>query len=96
MANLHKTERKLPWRVRDGGLPSDWLGGRIGGKFFAVKLVWHARHSSNKSMHTHTLIHPPVGKLKFAFYYCTQGKEEKKQLCPYMVISRTTDKVVCK
>lgn len=32
MANLHKTERKLPWLVRDGGLPSDWLGG----KFFAV------------------------------------------------------------
>lgn len=36
MANLHKTERKLPWWVRDGGLPSDWLGGRIGGEFFAV------------------------------------------------------------
>lgn len=31
MANLHKTEKKLPWLVRDGGLASDWLGGRIGG-----------------------------------------------------------------
>lgn len=31
MANLHKTERKLPWLLRDVGLPSDWLGGRAGG-----------------------------------------------------------------
>lgn len=38
MANLHKTERKLPWWVRDGGLCSDWLWGGGGlGEFFAVK-----------------------------------------------------------
>lgn len=38
MANLHKTERKLPWLVRDGGLPSDWLRGRIGGNSLQLQL----------------------------------------------------------
>ena len=49
MANLHKTERKLPWLVRDGGLPSDWLGGDWGEILCShtVKLVWQARHSRN-------------------------------------------------
>lgn len=36
MANLHKTERKLLWWVRDGGLHSDWPQGGGWGKFFAV------------------------------------------------------------
>lgn len=74
MANLHKTERKLPWRVRDAGLPSDWLRGRIGGKFSAVKLVWHARHSSKERIHT-----PSWGKLKFVFYstVCVLKKQPK-------------------
>lgn len=36
MANLHKTERKLPWLVGDVGLRSDWLGGRAGGELFAA------------------------------------------------------------
>lgn len=55
MANLHKTEKKLPWLVRDGGLPSDWLGGRIGGILCShtVKLVWHARHRRNARIHPH-------------------------------------------
>lgn len=52
MANLHKTERKLPWWVRDGGLPSDWLGGRIGGNSLQSNLCGMSGHSSN----THTLM----------------------------------------
>lgn len=58
MANLHKTEKKLPWLVRDGGLASDWLGGRIGGILCShtVKLVWHARQRRNTRIYTHTYI----------------------------------------
>lgn len=49
MANLHKTERKLPWLVRDGGLPSDWLRGRIGGNSLQLQLetLWHIRRRSS-------------------------------------------------
>ena len=53
MANLHKTERKLPWLVRDGGLCSDWLGGRARGGIICshiVKLLWHARHSNTQPL----------------------------------------------
>lgn len=58
MANLHKTEKKLPWLVRDGGLASDWLGGRIGGILCShtVKLVWHARRNRNTRMYAHSYI----------------------------------------
>lgn len=57
MANLHKTERKLPWLVRDGGLPSDWLGGRIGGNSLqSHSQTCVARQTQQK--HTHTVTHP--------------------------------------
>lgn len=58
MANLHKTERKLPWLVRDGGLPSDWLGGRIGGN----SLQSHSQNLCGMPdtvvTHTHTHVLP--------------------------------------
>lgn len=78
MANLHKTERKLPWRVRDAGLPSDWLRGRIGGKFSAVKLVWHARHSSKERIHT------LVGKAQICLLFycvCIKKNNQKTAMC---------------
>lgn len=75
MANLHKTERKLPWRVRDGGLPSDWFWGRIGGKFSAVKLVWHTQQQRER-IHTHT--HTLVGKAQICLlFYCVCIKQNK-------------------
>lgn len=48
MANLHKTERKLLWWVRDGGLHSDWPQGGLGKILCShgAKLAWHARHSN--------------------------------------------------
>lgn len=60
MANLHKTERKLPWWVRDGGLPSDWLGGRIGGN----SLQSHSQTCVACRTHTH---YPSQAELKLAF-----------------------------
>lgn len=65
MANLHKTERKLPWLVRDGGLPSDWLGGRIGGKFFAVTQS-NLRGMPDTAAATHTHPHRRRSNLPFA------------------------------
>ncbi len=57
MANLHKTERKLPWLVRDGGLPSDWLGGRIGGNSLqSHSQTCVACQTQQKPTHTHTRI----------------------------------------
>lgn len=66
MANLHKTERKLPWLERDGGPSPDWLEGRNGGEFFAVELVWHASHRFK----THAL--------KFAFCSLTSHDRIEK------------------
>lgn len=56
MANLHKTEKKLPWLVRDGGLLSDWLGGRIGGILCSHSQTCVACQTQQK----HTRIHPYV------------------------------------
>lgn len=51
MANLHKTERKLPWLLRDVGLRSDWLGGGLGGIICShtVKVVWHPEATPHSS-----------------------------------------------
>lgn len=94
MANLHKTERKLPWRVRDAGLPSDWLRGRIGGKFSAVKLVWHARHSSKERIHTCAHTHPrgESSNLSFILLCVCIKKTTKKQPCVYCISSRILKK----
>lgn len=56
MANLHKTERKLPWQVRDGGLSFDWLAGRIGGN----SMQSHSQTCvacQTEQRHTHTNPH---------------------------------------
>lgn len=76
MANLHKTERKLPWPVRDGGLPSDWLGGRIGGNSLqshsqtSVACQIQQQHAHLQYKHTH--ISSQAG-VKFAFCYCVMS-----------------------
>lgn len=62
MANLHKTERKLPWLVRDGGLDSDWLGGKIGGNSS------QSRSSTCVACQTHTHSQAEV-KFAFCFLY---------------------------
>lgn len=74
MANLHKTERKLPWWVRDGGLPSDWLGGRIGGN----SLQSHSQTCvacQTQQPQAHTSSH---AELKFAFGCYVKSKKKKK------------------
>lgn len=89
MANLHKTERKLPWRVRDGGLPSDWLRGRIGGKFSAVKLVWQARHSSKESAYTHSHTHPRGESSNLSFILlCVYFKKTTKTSHVFIALTR--------